>query len=406
MYCQKCGWKAEDDSARFCQKCGSKLDNHTETDLTELSEIKEQETSKENKSKRKSSLAWLFVAPVTSLVLASGIGYYYYNSQVDEIKEVTQLQQKAEQDALGGDYEEALKTIEMAAKIRPSYELLDEMKELIEQALKLDNSFKNIDSLLKSQKFNEVEIEIANVKELLKEQDGPLFGEFSNRISEKENQLSIAIVRKEIDHLTTVEQLGVKLQSLTSVNHEDKDEVAKLIKDKIVNIATDEAHTQLNEKQFDSALETVENALYYANNDEQLLSLKDRINEEKAAYEEAETSRLEQEMVAAAQEDLKNKTAAVNVENVEAYIDEYGDLHVSGKVKNTATVPISSVELSYSIYNSDGEEIVADTTYVEPFVLKPGETGAFNERHSGVYEEGTIEIVGAKWKLNESGGAE
>ncbi|MGN1387158.1 MAG: zinc-ribbon domain-containing protein [Bacillus sp. (in: firmicutes)] len=408
MYCQKCGWRVENDSAVFCQKCGAKLiDDQAEVISSDPTELGELGSSRGNKKKHKgSSHLWPIVAPVASLVLASGIGYYYYHSQIELNNEVERLLVKAEQTALSGDYEEALEAIEKASAIRPTYELLDEMKALIEQAQTFEDSFKNIDGLLKKQNFNEAEIEIANLEELLEDREGPLFSEFSNRILEKQNQLSIAKIRKEIENLNTVEQLGVKLQSLSSVNHEDKEEVAKLIKSKIVSIAIDKAQVQLNDKQFDYALDIVEDALYYASGDEQLLSFKERIIEEQTAYEKAEMNRIEQEMVEAAQEDLKNKTAAVSIESVDAYIDEYGDLHVSGKVKNTATVPISSIELSYIILSTEGEKIITDMTYVEPFILKPGEVGTFYELHSGVYEKGTVEITGAVWKLDEGEGAE
>lgn len=414
MYCQKCGWKAESESARFCQKCGSKLiDENVEADSASAMDIEESQdflqneeaseaktTSRENVRKQNGlSLLWPIVAPVASLVLASSIGYLYYNLQTDKNNQVQLLQEKAEKAALSGDYEEALGNLEKAAEIRPSYSLLTEMEALILTAIEFEESFVHIEDLIKNQNLDEADKEVARLKELLQEQDGPLFSGFKAEIFEKESHLSIAKTRKDIEHLNTVEQLGAKLQSLSSVNHEDKDEVAKLIKDKIVNITINEAQLQMNDKQFSNAIELVNEALHYASGDEKLLSFQERIVQEQSAYEEAERNRIEQAMVAAAQEDLKNKTAAVNVESLDVYIDEFGDLHVSGTVKNTASVPISSIELYYSVYDSEGIEIGSDMMYTDPYVLKPGEVGTFNELYSSVYEEITVEITKAVWKL-------
>ena len=412
MYCQKCGWKAESESTRFCQKCGSKLINEADSasamDIEESQVFlqneevsKEKITSRENVRKQNGlSLLWSIVAPVASFLLASSIGYYYYNLQTDKNNQVQLLQEKAEKAALSGDYEEALGNLEKAAEIRPSYSLLAEMEALILTAMEFKENFDNIEDLIKKQNLDEADTEVARLKELLHEQEGPLFSGFKDEISEKESHLSIAKTRKDIEHLNTVEQLGAELHSLSSVNHEDKDEVAKLIKDKIVNITINEAQLQMNDKQFSNAIELVNEALHYASGDEKLLSFQERIVQEQSAYEEAERNRIEQAiMVAAAQEDLKNKTAAVNVESLDVYIDEFGDLHVSGTVKNTASVPIFSIELYYSVYDSEGIEIGSDRMYADPYDLKPGAVGTFNELYSSVYEEITVEITKAVWKL-------
>ena len=406
MYCQGCGWETENESALFCQKCGSKLmEGNVETDSASLMNTEEGQDSLQNnegivRKQKGSSLLWPIFIPVASLVLASSIGYYYYNSQIDKNNQVQLLQEKAEKAALTGDYEVALKNLEKASEIRPSYSLLAEMEALILKAMEFEDSFVNIEDLLKNQRFDEAETKIASLKELLQEQEGPLISGFKDEISEKESHLSIAIIRKDIEHLNTVEQLGVKLQSLSSVNHEDKEEVAKLIKDKIVNITINEAQLQMNNKQFSNAFELVKEALHYASGDEKLQSFEARIIQEQLAFEEAERNKIEQAMVAAAQEDLKNKTAAVSVESVDVFVDEYGDLHVSGTIKNTATVPISSIELYISVYDSEGIEIVAEKTHTDPYYLEPGEIGTFKELYSSVYEEVKVEITKAMWKLN------
>ena len=87
------------------------------------------------------------------------------------------------------------------------------------------------------------------------------------------------------------------------------------------------------------------------------------------------------------------------MENLDVYIDEYGDLNITGDVKNTATVPISSITLYYTMYDSSGNTIGSDSMYVDSYYLEPGEVSSFSDTQYGVNEEVTVEIDNATWYL-------
>lgn len=60
-----------------------------------------------------------------------------------------------------------------------------------------------------------------------------------------------------------------------------------------------------------------------------------------------------------------NRTAAVSVVNVDATLDMYGDLYISGSLINNATRPISSVTVLIDIYNIDG--VYLGQTYADVY---------------------------------------
>ena len=145
----------------------------------------------------------------------------------------------------------------------------------------------------------------------------------------------------------------------------------------------------------------VDKGLQYAVNDEKLTALKQRIEQDKKAFEKAEQERIEQAMKSAAQEDLINKTAAAEVLDLSAQVNEYGDLYLSGTVNNKATTNIYSVTVYYSIYDENGSFIEKGDTVVYPYLLEPGDNGTFENTHYGLHENATVQIDNITWYLSK-----
>jgi hypothetical protein len=97
---------------------------------------------------------------------------------------------------------------------------------------------------------------------------------------------------------------------------------------------------------------------------------------------------------------LKNRTAAVESLGLTAEVDEYGDLYVTGEVKNIATASIRSVTIYYSIYDENNSYIAEGSTTVYPYYLEPGESGTFDDVYYGVYQNVTVKIDNITWYLN------
>lgn len=96
---------------------------------------------------------------------------------------------------------------------------------------------------------------------------------------------------------------------------------------------------------------------------------------------------------------MKNRTAAVSVLDLQAELDEYGDLYIGGTVVNNATRPIWSVALTIDIYSTDGYYIGQTEAYVYPGTLAASEQGSFETYYYGVYQSANVSVSGATWYL-------
>ena len=375
MYCHKCGNKIEDESARFCPKCGTELiieqdheqnveqpndeppnkvmNNPFKQPVEQTNEIQENEsnsddlddkndleqTSQEETTSRvkvnegRKSLLWPVAIPVLSLILSGCLGYFYYDHQININEQVVQMKDKAENDALKGEYKQAISLLKEASNLRPTYKVLQDDQKQIQKAAELEKALEDISASLKKQELEKADSKINEFKDSTKNLKGPLFSPFQKKIEDKETTLAVAKIKVEIDKLKTVDQLAGKLTTLSSLKSEESDEVNQLIRKKIVTLTLKDAEKLLNEKQYSDAINSVDKGLSYASKNSKLISFKDRIKKEQAAFEKAEQERIEQAMEVAAQEDLNNKTSAVSVETLDAYVDEYGDLYIYRRSK-------------------------------------------------------------------------
>jgi hypothetical protein len=142
----------------------------------------------------------------------------------------------------------------------------------------------------------------------------------------------------------------------------------------------------------------IDQGLQYVSNDEKLIQLKERIQQEKEAFEQAEQQRLESAMQQAAQDELRNQTQALEVIESSITKDEFGDYKVSGELKSVATQIISTVSVMYDIVNKEGEVVRSDSVKVYPNYLNPGNKGNFEKVHYELEEgEYSVEITEMEW---------
>lgn len=408
MYCQHCGTKIVNDTARFCPNCGTKLELEPVQELTEV-EVTENDNQAPTASETqtpshaehsKNALLWPIAIPILALVISAGSGYAYYTDQLAANKTVNILKEKAEKDALKGKYAKALSSLKKAKKVRPTYKVLIEDEEKIAKAIQVENSLKEVSTSLKTQELEKADSQINKLKITLQTLNGPLYIPLSKQLEEKSTTLAVANIKVEINKLNSIEDLAEKLTALSSLRTAETDEVKRLILAKVTELTTKDAEKQLGEHNFTEAMTTVDKGLKYATNDTKLLSFKDRIKKEQSAFEKAEQERIQKAIEVAAQEDLNNHTAAVTVNNLNVYTDEYGDLQIAGNIENHATVPISSIMVYYSIYDLNGNLLGTDFTYGDPYYLDPGQNGSFNDYHYGVYQDCTVKITRVTWQLN------
>jgi hypothetical protein len=340
------------------------------------------------------------VIPVTSFALVA-IGvlfYYFYEDSVNA--QVLNLKNTAEELALKGEYEKAETKLNKAIKLRPEYLVLQENKKAVQLAQDFANILEQVTEKIKKKQFDEAAKELASLKEKVNAENGPLFEPFHIQIAEKEVAITVGKIKQEIDQLHTVDQLAEKLNVVSSLSTEEAKAVKEQIINKIVQISSDEAEKELQSKQFSDALAVLDKGLQYAVNDQKLLTFKEKVKQEQEAFERAEQERLEKAMEAAAQEDLKNKTAAVEVSSLDVQVDDYGDLYIYGNIQNVATTSIYSVTIYYTITDMNGNYIDEGSTTVYPYYLNPGDSGTFEDIFYGVNQDVNVEITNITWYLD------
>jgi hypothetical protein len=397
LFCHQCG-ESISEKSRFCSHCGAKITDHDDTGSQRQFRAENEAEVQPKQSGIRRFLPALI--PVFSLVIvAGGLAYTYFHEH-DINEEVMSLKVKAEETALNGEFKNAQGLLVQAKSKRPEYTVLEQNLDGVSQAIQYEETLANISELIKKTEFEAALKEIASLKEKLNANQSPLFHPIQEEIKQKETSIKIGMIKLQLNDLTSVDQLAGKLSILSSFPEEEASAIKTEILNKIVSISVKEAEDELSNKQFSSASSTLDKGLQYAVNNEKLLALKERVQQEKDAFEKAEQQRLEQAMEAAAQEDLNNRTAAVDVTEFTAEVDEYGDLYFRGSIENIATTSISSITIHYRISDESGKTIDEGSTSVYPFELQPEETGTFEDVYYGVHQDVIVDIDNITWYLN------
>ncbi|MFX3650683.1 MAG: FxLYD domain-containing protein [Paenibacillus sp.] len=413
MYCHICGTKSSPGDST-CRKCNTKLKDASSTEeqiwaetavglekrtgeTAELLSRQQQPAPRQGNTGQGRVFSW--IVPLLLAAMMGALLTFYYKQEMGINAEVKSLHQQAEQAALAGKYKEALQLLDSALTKRPNYDALIQDRQITAKAFNLMNQLNEAATSLKTGKLSEGDKSIQAVAKVLKEREEPVFTKVRATLSNRKVTLAVLKVKKEIDSLTTVEALAEKLDTISNLKGKEAEAVEKQIVDKLAGISYKQAEQQVKTKDFTAALQTVDQGLSYAPEDDKLTAYRDRVLREKKNFEKAEAERIQLAEQQAAEEDLKNRTSAVSIVNVEATLDMYGDLYISGSIINNATRPISSVTVMVDIYGTDGTYLGQTYVDVYPSWLEVGEEGFFETYYYGVYEEAEVSVVNATWYL-------
>ncbi|MFG6116688.1 FxLYD domain-containing protein [Halobacillus sp. MO56] len=389
------------EGSRFCPNCGTRLDEENSLHNDEISATVAEETSSRSdhrQPKRKKNWKMILLPVIVLLLAAGGVGYTYaHEKNVNE--EVLKLKRDAEASALEGKYDEAASMLEEAMDKREDFTVLKKDLTFIKEADTFREEMKQIEEEIQSDQLGKATDHIAALREDVKASESKLVPEFLPKLDTMDSQIKIKRINSELAELTTVDQLAAKLSTLSRYNLEEATKVKAKILEKIVTIASNDAENHIADKEFNKAVAAVDHALQFAVNNDKLLQLKKRIQQEQEAFVQAQRERIERAAEQAAQEDLKNQTAAIEVQNVKAELDDLGDLTVTGEVKSVATKIISSVTVELEILDKEGNPIETEenTVTVYPMYLNPGDTGKFEKQFFEINEEVDVKVKNIEW---------
>ncbi|WP_158735902.1 FxLYD domain-containing protein [Alteribacillus sp. YIM 98480] len=384
MICKTCKSKNVENS-KFCSNCGA--------------ELTERKTRYSVSSVSNSWKAFCFVLPLLFFLGGGTFLFFAYEKEQSINQDVLQLQEKMITAMRDGEIEEALTLNEQAMAYRPKENALQEDQKQLEEAADWFNEQEAVLNQIGDLEFDKAAQDAASLSEQAAAFNEPLAGVLDMSLQETETILYLARTREEIKALESVEELGSRLSSLEDYDGEEAEALVNDIHSRMEGISYDQASRLLSEGNINGAQQTLNQGLDYLPESERLLSLQDKVEQEKLAAEQAKQAQKEQQLMQAAAEDHENETEAAEILNLDASIDDFGDLNIEGEVENNGTAPISDIQVTLSVYEED--EYLGETYMdVLPYQLQPGETGSFFDFYIGPYEEVDVEIENINWYVN------
>ncbi|WP_411349164.1 FxLYD domain-containing protein [Paenibacillus sp. WLX2291] len=344
------------------------------------------------------ALPW--IVPIIVLIVAIICVNARYEHEQQVNRQVSAFHQQAQQLALQGKYDDSEQQLQSALNLRPAHKALSSDLTIVQTAHRIHDKLQAVSSRLKQNQLAPAEKSLTTLQQTLDKRQESIFAREKKLAARNQDLLAVLKVKQEVDGLDTVEALAYKLDEVERLDSSEADEVKTLIVDKIVNLSLKNAENLLQKNDFTAATDTVKLGLQYDENNDKLTSLQKRIASQQQAFEQAEQQRIERAVQQAEQEDLNNRTAAVEPSDVSAVLNEYGDIEISGSVENVATRSIYSVDVEYSAYDANGNYLFSSSAVVEPYYLQPGESGYYSSYEYGWYEQVTIQVDHITWYLD------
>ncbi|WP_127533116.1 FxLYD domain-containing protein [Paenibacillus kobensis] len=374
----------------------------TDFEEGEAAEAEDQLTSPAHQAARKPKgiSAYVWLVPLILALLVGALLYGYYSFEKLKNDRVEGLHEEAKRQALLGSYDKAANLLEQAIKSRPKFEALQADRAIVREAAELKAKLAEAADQLGKQHLEDAGKLLNESQGQLDQHTEPLFEPLHAGLQEQRTRLTVMSIQSELDGLTTVSELADKLRVADGLNSEEAEAVHDQIVGRIVHVALAESERLLAKKDYTDATAVVEEGLEYAADNEELQAMKTHIDKEKKTYEAAEQSRIEHAMQKAAEEDLKNRTAAVQAGTLNTTLDEFGDLHVHIELLNVATKTIYSVYAEYTLLDQDGSTIGTGTAYATPDSVEPGDTAVIDDIYYGAYKKATVRVDKAGWYLD------
>ncbi|MDZ5713247.1 FxLYD domain-containing protein [Jeotgalibacillus haloalkalitolerans] len=335
----------------------------------------------------------LIVVMISILSLGTIYGYETWTND-----KVTEWKSAGENAAFYKNWSTAEQNLAKAANARPEYESLRESLRAVRQAEGFQKQLTKLEEQLENGQYDNIQEEIENLTSKMKEnQNELLFAEQQRMIDIKEKALLLSI-KDDLNEQLSIQSLAGKLLEVSEIDEEGASELEARIVEQIASLSIRDAADELELYHFSEALDIIEIGLGYAPDNEQLQSFKEKIKTQRTAYQEEEYNRLAEAMKEAERQDHFNRTEAVSVEEWEVTADEK-KIQLTGEVKNNGSRPISWIEISWSVFDEEGNVVAESLTVADPEYLVPEGTGLFTDELevSESYEK--VEIESITWYL-------
>lgn len=430
MHCRHCErYYAAD--ANYCSHCGQPLEPSQEQDTAnieqhalaemqfsmqehaasnaqwisgELAEqsIGEQEQHRQPTSRKNKLAIGIILSLLFTLTFVGAAAlFYYYQYEVEVNNTVLKLQQDARTTALAGEYEEALFLLHQASNKRPQFAALLADEEVLYHAIELEELLHMAEMNIEEGSTVEAEQYLDQARSRLTGRKEPLYFKLRSKLDELTVGLKVQKLSRELQFTNSIARITDQLHAVSTLGGDEAAALKERMLEKLVTLSETEAINLLKKKNYPKALEAIDVALQFTQGHESLEQLRRQVTDAQRQYEQAEQQRIEQAMQKAAEEDLINQTAAVDVIHIEQSFDEFGNMTIEGLLRNQATRPIHSIEVQFTIYDLLGNELDNGRARVTPDYVEAGEEMTFTSTIYGAFwQECKVVIDHATWYLD------
>ncbi|WP_412975283.1 zinc ribbon domain-containing protein [Ornithinibacillus sp. 179-J 7C1 HS] len=362
LHCPKCGSYVKEEEL-YCVSCGVELpkDIHLRSN-----------------NKRKFNRLW-FIPIITFVIVLFAINLFYnfLQNQSDQALKRYELGEKSLE---VGDYKSANEYFTLALKAKPNFIQGKIAQDFIQKTASVKALLEEANQNLENQEFQSALTKLNNAESLLTNFNGEAITHLVDEIVLYRNTVKTKQLKSLLEQNPSIDELKVLLWEADAINNNEATQIMENIRNQIVDFVFTKASEQLSENQFSDALLIVEDGLKYAPNSEKLLSLKTTIEKEKVSFEITQQQRIQQAIDTAEEEREMNENDAIELISVKLENDNQGNIVVKGEVKSVATIPVSSIQVEYSLLTNENE-FLTNSVYVYPDTLYPNENGKFEFTH-------------------------
>ncbi len=399
MFCVSCGTEMPSDS-KYCPNCGQSIAEekdkaapNTNVENKPIDQVIDNSTAPSSKGK-----FWLLPVITAVIALALPVGLYFY--EVHVTNQVESARGQAEKLALQGKLEGALILVDQGLLRRPNNKPLQADKMFIQLGKKVDDYLITVDTLIQKQDYPKALDEVALAEKEIADNKGNFFDLLHTKIEDTKTGVTVLQIKKDMNSKSTIEELASLLTKVSAYNVQEAKDIAIVLKKRIGEIAYGQANDYLQKKDFTSAMAAIDNGLNYDSDDTKLVSFKLTVAKQQQDFQKSQEQRIQQAMIVAAQEGKNNRTNAVQILECNGAIDPYGDFLIGGKIKNTATRPITFVVIYYSVFDANNNALSSGSTYVYPNYLNPNDSGSFQTTEYGLVNAVSVKVTKTTWYLD------
>ncbi len=239
MFCPKCGYQLKE-GVKFCSNCGNITSNpiakQLQPDVAKQVDISTEKIMGQPKQSKHDVIYTLL--PIFSLILSLALASTYYLYQNSVSKQVNNDRQLAESYILAGNFEDGIELIKTGLEKRPDDTALNidyEYIKVVEYALSV---YDNIDELLSNAQYPKA-FSVLEDFSMSYKGNGAFFEALKKRNEQTYNKILSAQVLSEINDKNTINDMKNLLIRLANSSLDTKQELGKLVCDRVVEISYD-----------------------------------------------------------------------------------------------------------------------------------------------------------------------